>query len=99
MAFQMIFVPIQSATQIILNNQKIRETPKSLKDKGMVGDTRFELVTSSMSTRRSTPELIALPCSREASYNHFPVIGKAKDQIYIHGRFRYSLLWSHIKKR
>ena len=46
-------------TQIILNNQEIRETPKPLEDKGMVGDTRFELVTFSMSTRRSTPELIA----------------------------------------
>ena len=30
----------------------------------MVGDTRFELVTSSMSTKRSTPELIALLISK-----------------------------------
>ena len=45
--------------QIILNNQKVIKKSKPMENKGMVGDTRFELVTSSMSTKRSTPELIA----------------------------------------
>lgn len=36
--------------QIILNDHTARMMTKSLKNKGMVGDTRFELVTSSMST-------------------------------------------------
>ncbi len=47
------------STQIILKNHAAKNIVKPLKNKGMVGDTRFELVTFSMSTRRSTPELIA----------------------------------------
>ena len=59
----------------------------------MVGDTRFELVTSSMSTRRSTPELIALlQIACEGSYNHFPAFSKAKNQIIVHDLFRHSLI-------
>jgi len=44
-------------TQIILNDRANKTIPKVSENKGMVGDTRFELVTFSMSTKVKMSEI------------------------------------------
>lgn len=48
------------STQIILKNNAIKNMSKPLKNNGMVGDTRFELVTSSMSTKVKVSDINGL---------------------------------------